>query len=262
MIYGVDDIDLDQLDLPQLDSNENATLQIPNEENVEKLDIPLSKIQDLKTEEMPSPQETKPQETKPQETKQEHQDDVTQQKQEMEQKQEIPSLQEQPQEDIKPQEDVKMQEDLHLLPQDTNMQEELVEEKHKDVQEQEKQANKEEQTQPAKKPSTQLEENTKQSISKPEGKEVIFTQEDFFELDEDDFALEKQDGYFVLRVLSLDLEAFLNGKTYNEKDQVQTFGVNDNFTQIVSQDGKIQEYRFFQKANKKNTILNRMKMPL
>lgn len=111
-------------------------------------------------------------------------------------------------------------------------------------------------------PKVQLEENAKQSDKKQDGKEVTFTQEDFFELDEDDFMLEKRDGGYVLKVLSLDLEAFVNGKSYNEKNQVQTFGVNENYTQITSHDGKIQEYKFFQKAGKKNTILNRVKVPL
>ena len=111
-------------------------------------------------------------------------------------------------------------------------------------------------------PKVQLEENAKQSDKKQDGKEVTFKQEDFFELDEDDFMLEKRDGGYVLKVLSLDLEAFVNGKSYNEKNQVQTFGVNENYTQITSHDGKIQEYKFFQKAGKKNTILNRVKVPL
>ena len=111
-------------------------------------------------------------------------------------------------------------------------------------------------------PKVQLEENAKQSDKKQDGKEVTFTQEDFFELDEDDFMLEKREGGYVLKVLSLDLEAFVNGKSYNEKNQVQTFGVNENYTQITSHDGKIQEYKFFQKAGKKNTILNRVKVPL
>ena len=56
-------------------------------------------------------------------------------------------------------------------------------------------------------PKVQLEENAKQSDKKQDGKEVTFTQEDFFELDEDDFMLEKRDGGYVLKVLSLDLEA-------------------------------------------------------
>ena len=111
-------------------------------------------------------------------------------------------------------------------------------------------------------PKVQLEENPKQGDKKQDGKEVTFAQEDFFELDEDDFMLEKRKGYYVLKVLSLDLEAFVNGKSYNEKNQVQTFGVNGNYTQITSHDGKIQEYKFFQKADKKNTILSRVKIPL
>ncbi|WP_158654704.1 MULTISPECIES: hypothetical protein [unclassified Helicobacter] len=112
------------------------------------------------------------------------------------------------------------------------------------------------------KPRVQLEETTSKKETKQESKKVSFTQEDFFELDEDDFALERQGKDYMIKVLSLDLEAFVNGKTYNEKNQVQTFGVNDNFTQIVSQDGKIQEYKFFQKSSKKNTILNNVKFPL
>lgn len=111
-------------------------------------------------------------------------------------------------------------------------------------------------------PKIQLEETISKQEVKEKGKEIVFTQEDFFDLDEDDFSLEKQKDYYAIKILSLDLEAFVSGKTYNEKNQVQTFGVNDNFTQIVSQDGKIQEYKFFQKTSKKNTILNRTKFPL
>lgn len=111
-------------------------------------------------------------------------------------------------------------------------------------------------------PKIQLEETISKQEVKEKGKEIVFTQEDFFDLDEDDFSLEKQKDYYAIKILSLDLEAFVSGKTYNEKNQVQTFGVNDNFTQIVSQDGKIQEYKFFQKTSKKNTIFNRTKFPL
>lgn len=114
-------------------------------------------------------------------------------------------------------------------------------------------------------PKVQLEENTASSKSDV-NKEVSFVQEDFYELDDDDFEFETRskgkDKEYILRVMSLDLEAFVNGQSYDEKNQVQTFGVNDNFTQILSKDGKIKEYKFYQKGAKKNTILNTMRMPL
>lgn len=114
-------------------------------------------------------------------------------------------------------------------------------------------------------PKVQLEENTASSKSDV-NKEVSFVQEDFYELDDDDFEFETRskgkDKEYILRVMSLDLEAFVNGQSYDDKNQVQTFGVNDNFTQILSKDGKIKEYKFYQKGAKKNTILNTMRMPL
>lgn len=132
------------------------------------------------------------------------------------------------------------------------------------------QANQEDSDQKAKdqkanSPKVQLEETTNSSKSDT-NKEVSFIQEDFYELDSDDSefqAIQKDNQKeYVLRVTSLDLEAFVNGQSYNEKNQVQIFGVNNNFTQIQSKDGKIKEYRFFQKSAKKNTILNTMRMPL
>ncbi len=114
-------------------------------------------------------------------------------------------------------------------------------------------------------PKVQLEENTASSKSDA-NKEVSFVQEDFYELDDDDFEFEVSNSgknkEYLLRVTSLDLEAFVNGQSYDEKNQVQTFGVNDNFTQILSKDGRIKEYKFYQKGAKKNTILNTMRMPL
>ena len=112
-----------------------------------------------------------------------------------------------------------------------------------------------------KQPKVVLEENAKTG-KKADAKEVVFMQEDSYELDADDFNLKKEDDGYIFRVNSIDLESFVNGQTYNDKNQVQTFGVNNNFTQIMSKNGKIQEYKFFQKSSKKNTILNTMRLPL
>lgn len=109
-------------------------------------------------------------------------------------------------------------------------------------------------------PKVQLEENN--TTSTKGQKDVRFMQEDFFDLDSGDVNFDIQEGRYVLRVLSLDLENFVSGQTYSDANQVQTFSVNNNSTQIVSRNGKIEEYKFYQGKNRKNTIASTLRFPL
>lgn len=283
---ALDEIDINGLDLPQDESNkieipatqqdqmiENITdladsikaneekgqEELDKKENIEQktqeeqVDIQKSKQEDEKIEVPLLPQNFDGKEEVIDSTK-----DEARQREEKELKDKRAKLEEQ-----KKLEEELMQEDQDLHDSFVQEGQEKAEGQKSDIQLQNQEQKEVEKKQEIKdKPHIQLEETTSKKEEKQEGKEVSFAQEDFFELDEDDFALEKQDGSYVIRVLSPDLEAFMSGRTYNEKNQIQTFGVNDNFTQIVSQDGKIQEYKFFQKTSRKNTILSNVKFPL
>lgn len=237
-VSALDDLNFDDLNL---DVN-----------NEEKIEVPIIQSQENNTKEEQKEQDVSKEEKSEDLTKDSNiQEEVIEYKQ-SEEKSDTKTIQKE-KEDKKAEQNKKLEEELRAFEEEEKTEKKSAQAENTDIKEVQhtKQS-----------PKIQLEETISKQETKEKGKEVVFTQEDFFDLDEDDFLLEKQKEYYAIKILSLDLEAFVSGKTYNEKNQVQTFGVNDNFTQIVSQDGKIQEYKFFQKTSKKNTILSRTKFPL
>ncbi|MCE3036899.1 hypothetical protein LW135_03515 [Helicobacter sp. faydin-H20] len=99
-------------------------------------------------------------------------------------------------------------------------------------------------------------------LEEKRSKQVILSQEEVYELDETDFSLVQQKGGYAIKVLSAELENFMYGQGYNTPNQVQTFSVNNNHTQIINKNGKIKEYRYYQKKSKKNFLGNQLKYPL
>ncbi|PAF46564.1 hypothetical protein BKH46_07070 [Helicobacter sp. 12S02634-8] len=85
-----------------------------------------------------------------------------------------------------------------------------------------------------------------QETSKP--KKVIFIQEEFYEPKNDEISLEKTDKGLFLIFHSKQLQDFAKGGIYKTKQQVQTFALEDSFTQITNIDGKIYEYKYAQKS--------------
>ncbi|PAF47408.1 hypothetical protein BKH41_07425 [Helicobacter sp. 12S02232-10] len=86
-----------------------------------------------------------------------------------------------------------------------------------------------------------LKENTKP-------KKVIFIQEEFYEPKKNELVLEKKEKELFLIIHSKELQKFMEGAVYQTKQQVQTFALEDSFTQITNINGKIYEYKYAQKS--------------
>lgn len=98
-------------------------------------------------------------------------------------------------------------------------------------------------------------------------KKVRFVQEEFYIISQDEVRVIKEnikEKYnFFLKINSSKLQAFMNGTVYKSNQQIQTFSLDDSYTQITNIDGKIHEYKYAQKSiDRYSVIATQQKYPL
>lgn len=92
--------------------------------------------------------------------------------------------------------------------------------------------------------------STKQKIlnEKSKEKKVTFIQEEFYEPKINEMSLEYTPNEIILDIKSKELRDFMEGGIYDTKLQIQTFALQDSYTQITNIEGKIYEYKYAQKS--------------
>lgn len=98
-------------------------------------------------------------------------------------------------------------------------------------------------------------------------KKVRFVQEEFYNLTQDETSIIKKNikkhPKLFLKIKSLKLQAFMGGSVYRGVQQIQTFSLDDSYTQITNIDGKIYEYKYAQKSiDRYSAIATHQKYPL
>lgn len=113
-------------------------------------------------------------------------------------------------------------------------------------------------------------QNTSTSVLLKENdkaKKVRFVQEEFYIISQDEVRVVKENikekHNFFLKINSSKLQAFMSGTVYKSKQQIQTFSLDDSYTQITNIDGKIHEYKYAQKSiDRYSAIATHQKYPL
>ncbi|PAF43472.1 hypothetical protein BKH45_01935 [Helicobacter sp. 11S03491-1] len=82
----------------------------------------------------------------------------------------------------------------------------------------------------------------------PKAKKVTFIQEEFYEPKRGEITLIQKSHKLIADIHSKELQKFMEGGIYQTKQQVQTFSLQDSYTQITNIDGKIYEYKYAQKS--------------
>ncbi|MDO7253729.1 hypothetical protein [Helicobacter cappadocius] len=94
-------------------------------------------------------------------------------------------------------------------------------------------------------------------------KKITFIQEEFYNPKKNEISVSKAHAKLFLEIHSDELQKFMEGIVYNTKQQVQTFALEDSYTQITNVNGKIQEYKYAQKSiDRYSAIAPHQKYPL
>ncbi|PAF53152.1 hypothetical protein BKH42_07575 [Helicobacter sp. 13S00482-2] len=94
-------------------------------------------------------------------------------------------------------------------------------------------------------------------------KKVTFIQEEFYSPKKNEISVSKISGKLFLQIHSNEIQKFMDGIIYNTTQQVQTFALEDSYTQITNINGKIQEYKYAQKSiDRYSAIAPHKKYPL
>ncbi|BCD46094.1 cell surface protein [Helicobacter suis] len=85
-------------------------------------------------------------------------------------------------------------------------------------------------------------------------KKVVFLQENYYPLRQNEVGVEESHGKLFLTTHSLELQKFMQGEVFLTKQQTQTFTLNNTSTQITNIEGRLNTYQYSQKDQKNHSI--------